>query len=57
MCGSMIDIQSAAAEIGRGKKKEERRKKKIETTGQKYNSDGCNNNKHPAGETGRVHVK
>jgi len=57
MCGSMVDIQSAAAEIGRGKKKEERRKKKIETTGQKYNSDGCNNNKHPAGETGRVHVK
>jgi len=28
MCGSMADIQSAAAEIRRGKKKEERRKKK-----------------------------
>jgi len=34
MCGSMADIQSATAEIRRGKK-EERRKK--ETTGQKYN--------------------
>jgi len=30
----MVDIQSVAAEIGRGKK--ERRKKKEETTGQKY---------------------
>jgi len=30
MCGSMADIQSAAAEIRREKKKEE------ETTGQKY---------------------
>jgi len=33
MCGSMVDIQSAAAEIRRGIKK--RRQK--ETTGQKYN--------------------
>jgi len=34
----MVDVQSAAAEIRRGKKKERRRrKKKIETTGQKYN--------------------
>jgi len=32
----MVDIQSAAAEIRRGKKKEEKRKN-IETTGQKYN--------------------
>jgi len=31
----MVDIQSAAAEIRRGKKEERRRK--IETTGQKYN--------------------
>jgi len=31
----MVDFQSAAAEIRRGKKKKER--KKIETTGQKYN--------------------
>jgi len=31
----MVDIQSAAAEIRRGKK--ERRRKKIEMTGQKYN--------------------
>jgi len=31
----MVDIQSAAAEISRGKKKDRRRKK--ETTGQKYN--------------------
>ena len=34
MCGSMVDIQSAAIEIRRGKKEE---RKKIETTGQKYN--------------------
>jgi len=32
----MVDIQSATAEIRRGKKKEERKKKK-ETTGRKYN--------------------
>jgi len=31
----MVDIQSTAAEIRRGKKKE--RRKKIEITGQKYN--------------------
>jgi len=31
-CGSMADIQSATAEIRRGKKKKEE-----ETTGQKYN--------------------
>ena len=35
MCRCMVDIQSATAEIRRGKKKEERRKK--ETAGQKYN--------------------
>jgi len=28
MCRSMVDIQSATAEIRRGKKKEERRRKK-----------------------------
>jgi len=32
MCGSIVDIQSATAEIRRGKKK----KKKEETTGHKY---------------------
>jgi len=37
MSGSMADIQSATAEIRQGKKKEERRKKKIEITVQKYN--------------------
>jgi len=39
MCGSMLDIQSPTAEIRRGKKKKERKKerRKIETTGQKYN--------------------
>jgi len=37
MCGSMVDIQSATAEIRRGKKKKDRNKKKEETTGQKYN--------------------
>jgi len=36
MCGSMVDIQSPTAEIRLGKK-EERRRRKIETTGQKYN--------------------
>jgi len=35
MCGSMVDIQSMAPEIRREKK--ERRKKKIEITGKKYN--------------------
>jgi len=34
----MADIQSAAAEIRRGKKKRKKKeKKKIEITGQKYN--------------------
>jgi len=35
LCGSMADIQSATAEIRRGKKEDEEKKK--ETTGQKYN--------------------
>jgi len=35
MCGSIVDIQSATADIRRGIKKEER--KKEETTWQKYN--------------------
>jgi len=34
MCGSMVDIQSLTAEIRRGNKKEEERKKE---TGSKYN--------------------
>jgi len=33
----MVDIQSVAAEIRRGKKDTKMKKKKIETTGQKYN--------------------
>jgi len=37
MCGSMVDIQSAVAEIRRGKKDRGRKEEKIETTGQKYN--------------------
>jgi len=37
MCGSMVDIQSTAAEIRRGKKEEEEERRKIEITGQKYN--------------------
>jgi len=40
MCGSMVDIQSPAAEIRRGKKdrkKEGKKERKIVTTGQKYN--------------------
>jgi len=36
MCGSMVDIQSATAEIRRGKKEEEE-----ETTGQKCNARIC----------------
>ena len=36
MCGSMVDIQSTAAEIRRGKEKKKERKK-IDITGQKYN--------------------
>jgi len=35
MCGSMADIQSAAAEIRRGKKR--KKKKKEQTTAWKYN--------------------
>jgi len=36
MCARMADIQSATAEIMRGKEKKERKKKKIEeTTGKK----------------------
>jgi len=37
MYGSMVDIQSAAAEIRRGIKKKKKKKKKKENTGQKYN--------------------
>ena len=37
MCGNMVDIQSVAAEIRRGKKK----KKKEEETGRKYNVRIC----------------
>jgi len=33
----MVDIQSTAAEIRRGKKEEEEERRKIEITGQKYN--------------------
>jgi len=36
----MVDIQSTASEIRRGKK-EERRRRKIEITGQKYNGMAC----------------
>jgi len=38
VCGRiMVDIQSPTADIRRGKKEKRRKKKKIETTGQKYN--------------------
>jgi len=33
----MVDIQSTAADIRRGKKKKEEERRKIEITGQKYN--------------------
>jgi len=36
MCGSMADIQSATAEIRRGKKRRKKEEEE-ETTGQKYN--------------------
>ena len=39
MCGSMVDIASATAEIRRGIKKEERKKEEIK--GQKYNVRIC----------------
>jgi len=37
----MVDIQPAAAEIRRGIKKEDRRRKKKETTGQECNGLPC----------------
>ena len=37
MCGSMVDIQSATAEIRRGKKERKKERKKKETTAVKYN--------------------
>jgi len=37
----MVDIQSPTADIRRGKKKNKGRKKKKETTGQKYNGLLC----------------
>jgi len=41
MCRSMVDIQSATAEIRRGKKEEEEDEEEEETTGQKYNVHIC----------------
>jgi len=38
MCESVVDVQSATAEIRRGKKKEEEEE---ETTGQIYNVRSC----------------
>jgi len=40
MCGSMVYIQFATAEIRRGEK-EERKKEKEQTTGRKYNVCIC----------------
>jgi len=40
MCGSMADIQSAAAEIRRGKKKERRRRRKKKNKPQHENIYG-----------------
>jgi len=37
MCGSMVDIQSATAEIRRGEKRKKEEEEEEETTGQKYN--------------------
>ena len=53
MCGSMVDIQSATAEIRRGKRKKD---EKQQTTGQKYNVRICYAGR-PESEmkTGRVH--
>jgi len=47
MCGSMVDIQSPAAEIRRGKKG-----RKIVTTGQKYNGPLF----HKAAITSRIYI-
>jgi len=41
MCGSMVDIQSATPEIRQGIKKDRKKERKIETTGQKYNVRIC----------------
>jgi len=41
MCRSMVDIQSAKAEIRRGKEKIEEEIKKEKTTGQKCNGLPC----------------
>jgi len=51
MCRSMVDIQSVMAEIRPGKKIEER-KRKIETTGQKYNGPLL----HRAAITTKAHI-
>jgi len=40
----MVDIQSVAAEIRRGKKERRKKERKIETTGQKYNVNSRVNN-------------
>jgi len=40
MCGSMVDIQYATAEIRRGKKKKKEEEEE-ETTGRKYNVRIC----------------
>jgi len=37
MCGSIVDIESTAAEIRRGKKERRKKDRKIEITGQKFN--------------------
>jgi len=39
LCGSMADIQSAAAEIRGGKERKKKKGRKIEITGQKYNNN------------------
>ena len=50
MCRSMVDIQSVAAEIRRGKKKKEERRK-IEITGKKYNGLVIRNEDDVVGRT------
>jgi len=37
MCGSMTDIQSAAAEIRRGKERKKEEEEEEQTTARKYN--------------------
>jgi len=52
MCGSMVDIQSATADIRRGKKEERRRKKKPQD--ENITSASATQGGHKKGREGRT---